>query len=82
MARPAGDCSAADALAVFTRTDAFPTLLQRVVDPTGGAGGATGSGGATGAGGGHPCSSHHHCPKGNHCNKLSHVCEPKPLTGC
>ena len=77
VSRPAGDCSAPDAVAFFTRTDAFPALLERVVAPPGGAGGATGGAGATGAGSGHGCSAHHHCTKGNHCNKTTHVCEPK-----
>ena len=78
VSRAVGDCSAPDAFAIFTRADAFPSLLHRVIE--GGTGGASGTGGTTGAAGasGKTCSAAHHCPKHHHCNKATHVCEAVP----
>lgn len=74
VSRALGTCGAPDALAVFTRNDAFPALLQPVIDGAKGSAGAGGGGGASGQ----ACSSAHHCPKHHHCNKTTGLCEAVP----
>lgn len=73
VSRGGPNCDGPNSENIYTRVDAFHTLIEQAL---GSAGSGSGAGGATGTSGGAQCGTGKRCANGSHCNQSTRRCEP------